>query len=50
MSATVLATAGMISNPVGWVVGLSILAYGAATFVWDQTHPDPKPATQNLKL
>lgn len=37
-SATILATVGIISNPVGWAIGIGCLAYGVGTLIWDQTH------------
>jgi hypothetical protein len=35
---TGLATLGIISNPVGWGIGIGVLAYGVGTLIWDAVH------------
>lgn len=50
LTATVLTTFALVSNPVGWAIGLGVLIYGAATFIYDQTHPEPQALPQKIKL
>jgi hypothetical protein len=35
MGATTLAAFGIISNPVGWAIGLGVLGYGIGTLIYD---------------
>jgi RHS repeat-associated protein len=35
LGATALVAFGMISNPVGWGIGIGVLAYGAGTLIYD---------------
>lgn len=35
LGATVLATFGIISNPVGWDIGIGVLGYGIGTLIYD---------------
>jgi uncharacterized protein RhaS with RHS repeats len=35
LGATALAAAGLISNPVGWAIGIGVLVYGRATLIYD---------------
>ena len=38
LTATALATFGIISNPVGWAIGVAALTYGVATLIYDAAH------------
>ena len=35
LGATGLAVVGLISNPVGWGIGIGVLVYGAGTLIYD---------------
>ena len=35
LGATALAAFGMISNPVGWGIGIGVLIYGGSTLIYD---------------
>lgn len=40
LGATGLAAVGIISNPVGWCIGLGVLIYGGATLIYDAVNDD----------
>ena len=40
LGATGLAAFGLISNPVGWGIGIGILLYGGATLIYDAVNND----------
>lgn len=40
LAATGLAYFGLISNPIGWGIGIGILIYGGATLIYDAVNKD----------
>lgn len=34
---TALVALGLVSNPVGWAIGIGVLAYGTGTMIYDIT-------------
>lgn len=38
VGSTILAGVGIISNPVGWAIGIGVLSYSIGTLIYDTTH------------
>lgn len=38
LGTTGLVALGLVSNPVGWAIGIGVLAYGAGTLIYDSVN------------